>query len=47
MRWVSVGSEDNSVYTYDVRAGAGTYLERLTAHTDVVAALESVLSVCL
>eukprot|EP01083_Nonionella_stella_P012142 34466_1 len=35
-RYMACGSEDNSGYIFDVRQGGGTWLERLTGHTDVV-----------
>lgn len=34
MRYIATGSEDKCAYLYDIRAG--TYLHKLSGHTDVV-----------
>ena len=35
-QYVGCGSEDNSGYVYDIRKPGGTFLFKLSGHTDVV-----------
>lgn len=36
LRYLGCGSEDRMAYLFDIRAGTGTYLERLSGHSDAV-----------
>jgi len=36
LRYIASGSEDKLCYLFDLRAGSGTYMEKLGGHSDVV-----------